>query len=102
LTGLRRNELPQLLFSDLNFEERYFTVRAEINKSRRTYCLPMSDFLFDLFKRRYEEREHAEYVFGGYRGDGRYYGCERTLKKLRQQVGCDFLIHDLRRCFLTL
>jgi integrase len=102
LTGMRRNEAPRLLWSDVDLEERSVHVRAEIAKNGQEYILPLSDFLFDLFSRRYAQRDDSPYVFPGYRRQGRYFGSESTLNKIRQSCGHHFLIHDLRRTYLTL
>jgi len=103
LTGMRRNEAPRLLWSDVDLECRSVLVRSEIAKNGQQYILPLSDFLHDLFSRRYAARGDSEYVFPGYRRLGkRYYGCEVTLKKIRQSCGHHFIIHDLRRGFLTM
>ena len=102
-TGLRRNEAARLEWRDIDLTSKTLTVRAEINKGGHEYRQPLSTFLLDLFSRRHEAREsESEYVFPGYRGKGRYYGCFGTLKKLRGDSGCDFIIHDLRRNFLTM
>jgi integrase len=101
-TGLRRNEAARLEWRDIDLDSKVLTVRSEINKGGQEYRLPLSTYLFDLFARRYAERNGSEYVFPAYRRKGRYYGCYDTLNKLREQSGCDFIIHDLRRSFLTL
>ena len=102
LTGLRRNEAPRLLWSDIDLEGKVLSVRGDIAKNGIEHRLPLSDFLHALFSRRYNERGDSEYVFPGYRGQGRYYGCYETLKNLREQSECEFAIHDLRRTFLTM
>ena len=99
-TGLRRNEAAQLEWRDVDFEGKILTLRPEVNKTGREHQLPLSDFLLDLFRQRYASKK-SEYVFDSYRRQGRYHGCYKTLRKLRQESGCDFMIHDLRRSFLT-
>jgi integrase len=101
MTGLRRNEAARLTWSDIDLEAKTLDVRSEIAKNGIEYRLPLSDFLHELFSRRHKEKNGSEYVFPGYRGKGRYYGCYSTLRKLRQKTGCYFIIHDLRRGFLT-
>lgn len=101
-TGLRRNEAACLEWRDIDLDAKTMTIRSEINKSAREYRLPLSDFLFELFSRRAAERNGSQYVFPGYRGKGRYYGCYQTLKNIREQSGCSFIIHDARRTFLTM
>jgi integrase len=57
--------------------------------------------LFDLFSRRYEQKNGSDYVFPSYRRKGRYYGCASTLKRIQEESGCEFITHDTRRTFLT-
>jgi integrase len=40
-TGLRRGELLQIVWSDINFERRTLNIRAEINKTDRSRLLPL-------------------------------------------------------------
>ena len=77
-------------------------VSSEIAKNGIEYRLPLSDFLHELFSRRFAERTDSDFVIPGYRKKGRYYRCYQTLRNLREQSGCDFIIHDLRRSFLTM
>lgn len=76
LTGLRRNEVPRLLWTDIDLEGRTLDVRSEIAKNGIGYRLPLSDFLHELFSRRFAQRNGSEYVFPGYRG----HGCRRLDK----------------------
>ncbi|MGH9554169.1 MAG: tyrosine-type recombinase/integrase, partial [Terriglobales bacterium] len=96
LTGLRRNEAPRLVWSDIDLEGRSLNVRSEIAKNGIAYRLPLSDFLHELFSRRHAQKNGSEFVFPAYRRQGRYYGSEDTIKKLRQESGCNFIIHDAR------
>jgi integrase len=102
LTGLRRNELPRVLWSDICLESRVLTLRAELNKSAREHRLPLTDFLMEIFQRRYAERGESEFVFAGRNGRGRYWGGYHTIETIREKSGCHFVIHDLRRVFLTM
>lgn len=63
--------------------------------------LPLSDWLMAILTRRYAERKESPYVFPGLGERGRYYGAYQTLEKIREQTGCYFILHDLRRVFLT-
>jgi integrase len=101
-TGLRRNEAAQLKWTNIDLEAKTLTLPSKLAKNGYEHSLPLSDFLYELFSRRFEGRGDNEYVFPGYRRRGtRYYGCHQTLRWLRKESGCNFLIHDLRRCFLT-
>ena len=101
LTGLRRNEAAQLKWTDIDFEEKTLTLQSTIAKNGYEHKLPLSTQLFEILSRRSAAKNGSEYVFPGYNGKGRYWGCYRTLRKMREQCGCNFTIHDLRRAFLT-
>jgi integrase len=49
-TGMRRGELFDLLWSDINFDERVITIRAEISKSKRTRHIPLNQSAIDVLK----------------------------------------------------
>lgn len=100
-TGLRRNEAAQLEWRDIDLDTKTLTIRAEVNKGGHEFRLPLSTFVFDLLSRRFAEHK-SEYVFPGIHGKGRYWGCYPTLRKLRQESGCNFIIHDVRRTTLTM
>jgi integrase len=102
LTGLRRSEAARLEWTDIDLEAGTLTVRQEIAKNAREHRLPLSDFLLDLMLRRKGTSKGSPFVFPGYRRKGRYHGCYRTVKYLREASGCDFIVHDLRRNFLTM
>jgi integrase len=101
-TGLRRNAAAQLEWRDIDLEAKTLTIRADNSKGWNEFRLPLSTFVFDLLSRRHAEKNGSQYVFPGYRGTGRYYGCYATLRKLRIESGCNFIIHDIRRTTLTL
>ncbi|CAN5475979.1 tyrosine-type recombinase/integrase [soil metagenome] len=102
LTGLRRNEAATLRWSDINFDARVITVRAEISKNHREHRLPMSPFIYKLLFRRLSERKKQDYVFHGQRGNSHIKECRALVVEVRTKSKCPFLIHDLRRTFLTM
>jgi Phage integrase family len=55
-TGLRRNEAATLRWSDIDFDGKALTVRAEIAKNKHEHRFPLSHFLFALC--RSEGRKH--------------------------------------------
>lgn len=51
-TGLRRSEASRLRWEDVDFKGKSLTIKE--TKNHQTHTLPLSDFLEDLLKRRYE------------------------------------------------
>src|SRR5271163_101270 len=100
-TGLRRNEAATLRWEDLDFESKVLIVRSEVAKNGKEHRLPLSDFLEDLLRRRYFERTSAEYVFPG-RGNKRHLvDSDHVIRGVAERADCPFMLHDLRRTFLT-
>jgi integrase len=62
-TGLRRSEGMNLQWSDVDFAERTLTIQDTKNREP----LPLSDYLFELLKRR-EVQHGSGYVFPGSSG----------------------------------
>lgn len=98
-TGLRRQEAATLKWDDIDFKDKTFTIRD--TKNREPLTLPLSDFLFDLLKKRYEKRTN-EYVFPGVGKTGHLVEPKRQLVKIKELSGLQFMLHDLRRTFITI
>ncbi|MBV2097339.1 MAG: integrase family protein [Candidatus Thiodiazotropha sp. (ex Codakia orbicularis)] len=96
-TGLRRSEGMNLQWEDVDFVARTLTIHD--TKNREPLILPLSDYLFELLKRR--EGHHASsYVFPGSNG-GRIVEPRKQLFKVTEWSGVAFTLHDLRRTFIT-
>jgi integrase len=95
-TGMRKEEAARLKWSDTNLEDRTFTIKDPKNRDDAT--LPLPNFLYDLLCKR---PANTEYVFpglgeSGYLGDMQYW-----IRKVADQSGVKFTLHDLRRTFIT-
>jgi integrase len=64
-TGIRRQEGLTLKWEDVDFNEKTLIIRRTHAKNNRDHVLPLSQFLVDLLKRRYDTRPTNEYVFPG-------------------------------------
>jgi integrase len=105
LTGLRRSEGMNLQWSDVDFVDRTLTITD--TKNREPLILPLSEFLYDLLKRRKkameegDEEKKSSYVFPGSTG-GRIVEPRKQLFKVIEWSGVPFTLHDLRRTFITI
>jgi integrase len=102
-TGLRKNEAATLRWSDIDLEDKVLTVRAEVAKNHREHRLPLSDFLFGLLARRRANAggSDSDYVFPGRGGRHHIVDAGHMVLQLGEKIGCRFVLHDLRRVFLT-
>ena len=100
-TGLRRMEAATLRWDDIDFEAKALTIRPEIAKNGQEHRLPLSDFLEDMLKRRFEARGDSNFVFPGRSAKGHVVDSDHVIRGVKQKAGCSFTLHDLRRTFLT-
>jgi integrase len=98
-TGLRRQEGAQLLWDQVDLRNKTLTIRDTKNRSDHT--LPLSDFLFDLLSRR-KEIATGPYVFPGSGKGGYIVEPRKQMNKVIETCGITFILHDLRRTFITL
>ncbi len=101
LTGLRRTEGATLRWADIDFQSKVLTVRAELAKNGSEHRLPLSDYLYELLQRRYLDRADSEYVFPGQGGTHHMVDSDHVILGVAAKADCPFILHDLRRTFLT-
>ena len=101
-TGLRRQEAAQLQWDNVDFKSKTITVLD--TKNREPHSLPLSDFLFDLLKKRKESHNSDNpYVFPGSGKKARHLVEPRVqMQKVFKSSGIKFSLHDLRRTFATI
>ncbi len=102
LTGLRRTEGATLRWQDIDFQSKVLRVRAELAKNGNEHRLPLSDYLFEMLHRRYLDRADSEYVFPGQGGKHHMVDSDHVIEGVAKKAECPFILHDLRRTFLTL
>lgn len=124
LTGLRENEGLTLEWKDVDMTGKTFTIRKEHSKNKEAHTLPMSDAVFEIFKRRMDLRENV-FVFPGNGKTGHLTETKRQLTLIEREsqrllngletikelenlpaenriAGVKFCLHDLRRTFISI
>jgi integrase len=113
LTGTRRLESGSLKWSDVDFEVKTITLRADVVKNHNSLELPMSTVLHDLLSarkspappdekiaRRRRVQRSAEYVFAS---NGKkcphITNAQATVEALSKIAGAHVHVHALRRTF---
>ncbi len=98
-TGLRRQEAATLKWSDIDLNDRSFTLTD--TKNREPLTLPLTDFVFNLLHSR-KIATDSEYVFAGDGKAGYLIEPRRQVQKVIKLSGISFTLHDLRRTFITI
>jgi integrase len=107
LVPLRRAEAAGLAWSEVKWPARRIRIAARRAKTRELQELPLSPPALELLKAR-RIAEKGELVFPA--GEGKpYNGFPRLLKRIRARIGNSeavkaerFVLHDIRRSFVTL
>lgn len=100
LTGLRVEELVQLTWSEVKFQDRIF--RAVDTKNHRDHTLPITDSVEAILKRRLASKHpNANHVFSSPLKPEKSASMSRTFERVCKSVGFKFSAHDLRRTFAT-
>lgn len=97
-TGLRKEEAACLAWSNVDLRAKTLTVKD--TKNHMDHILPLSDFLFGMLQRRKIEAVN-EFVFHGANGVGRIVEQRKQMNRVTEESGVSFIIHDLRRTFIT-
>lgn len=98
LTGLRREEAASLSWSAIDFKAKTFTI-TEI-KNNTAHTMPLSDYLFDLLKRR-KACAVNNYVFPATSATGYINAPAKHWRKLRKFLAWNLLSMN-RRTFITI
>jgi integrase len=97
-SGLRRQEAAQLLWKNVDLKDQ--TLKIPDPKNHEPLNLPLSSFLLKILSER-KKLGVNEYVFPGKDGKGYLIEPKRGIQKVIEQSRVHFIIHDLRRTFIT-
>lgn len=100
-TGLRRSEAAGLKWSDVDLEGK--SLKVEDTKNGEDHMLPLSSYILDMLAKRNREKEPgAIFVFPGSGRTGHLVESKRAINAVRKISGVTFMMHDLRRTFITM
>lgn len=99
-TGLRRGEAASLTWQQVDFTDR--TIIIIDTKNSHKHTLPLSDFLYDLLKKRQATKQSDHFVFPADTQSGYIQNFRKWLLKATTISGVTFTVHDLRRTFITI
>ncbi|WP_136524647.1 tyrosine-type recombinase/integrase [Geomonas ferrireducens] len=100
-TGARKNEILRLKWSDLDLETGIGTFRE--TKNGKTLVVPIAQYAVAALKE-YQAQSYSGpdgYVFPSHGQTGHLRDPRKSLEKVTQESGVNFMLHDFRRSFLT-
>ena len=98
-TGLRKQEALTLQWDQIDLKDKTF--RIPDPKNHQPLTLPLSDYLHALLEARVAEAVNG-YVFAGREGIGHLVEPKRQVRQVVESSGVQFMVHDLRRTFITI
>ena len=98
-SGLRRNEVLKMKWSDIDFRNHSFTL--EDTKNNESHSLPLNFKLDEVLERRKNDSDNP-YVFEGLKPNSHLHPPKRQMARAVELVGFHFTTHDLRRTFETM
>ena len=98
-SGLRRNEVLEMKWSDIDFRNHSFTL--EDTKNNESHSLPLNFKLDEVLERRKNDSDNP-YIFQGLKPNSHLHPPKRQMARARKLVRFDFTNHDLRRTFETM
>ena len=99
-TGLRDSEAKGVLWEDVDFDNRLFTVRNTKNGS--DFTIPMSEQVYDLLLERKNAATSDIYAFPNRTSTGPVSSVRKQKDKVIKKTGIQFTHHCLRRTFASL
>jgi integrase len=100
-TGLRRGEVLQLRWADVDLLQRKLIVRGDNAKSGKTRHIPLNDEALTTLQQWRSDSKSTEWVFAGHHGE-RMQAVKTSWKSvLRSAAIIDFRWHDLRHHFAS-
>ncbi len=98
LTGMRKQEALKLKWSDVDFDEE--AIYLKDTKNHLNHTVPMSDFVTMMMRHR-QSQSKGGFVFSGDSKKGYMVEPRNHLRKVIKASGVKFMLHDLRRNFIT-
>jgi integrase len=100
-TGLRRGEIFNLNWSDIDFGKKTLTVEGATSKSGQTRHVHLNSEIMPLLKE-WKKQSKGGLVFASPVTGGRFNNIKRAWGQLRDRAGIsDFRFHDLRHTFAS-
>jgi integrase len=100
LTGMRKSEVFTMKWDYIDFKDK--TLKIPYTKNKKPLILPLNTHLYNILFERKKYAAKSEWVFVGFGKDGHIAEPKKVMKKISEDSGVMFKMHDLRRTFTTI
>ncbi|MGD2085615.1 MAG: site-specific integrase [Candidatus Aminicenantes bacterium] len=101
-TGMRKSEILNLEWDQVNLEEGFIRIEAQRSKNRKIRVIPLNNSMKELFYKLHYSRNGSQYVFENPKTGKAFVCINRRWRTLLKDLGIkDFRFHDLRHTFAT-
>jgi len=112
-TGLRRREADSLIWAEYRSKDKKKAKSESIldlsnktiwipdPKNSQAHCLPLSNYLVDLLTA-HRANTHSKYVFPNAKSDHHIIEPRKIMRQVTEKSGVPFMLHDLRRTFVSI
>lgn len=98
-TGIRREQAAALTWEYVDFTARVIRFPGDETKGKSDFNLPMTDFVHDLLKARYDAPRNPKWVFPANSESGHIEEPKYPFELIKQKIGLHWSVHDLRRTY---
>lgn len=99
-TGMRKSEILSLRWENIDLQDR--TLKIPTTKNGDPLTLPLSSFLFGLFKERRRLTGNSPWVFPANSASGHREDVKKMTARVSAAIVHPFCMHDLRRTYITI
>jgi integrase len=101
-TGMRKAEILNLEWDQVNLEEGIIRIEAQRNKNRKIRVIPLNNSMKEVFYKLNYSRNGSQYVFENPKTGKAFVCINRRWRSLLKDLGIrGFRFHDLRHTFAT-
>jgi integrase len=101
-TGMRKAEILNLEWEQVNLEEGFIRIEAQRSKNMKIRVIPLNKSLSELFYKLHYSRNGNQYVFENPKAGKPFVCINRRWRRLLKDLGIKgFRFHDLRHTFAT-
>ena len=100
-TGMRRSECAALEWSMFDLKGKLINIPGRLTKNGKDHILPLGNYIGNVLIKKLSSSD-SQFIFPGGGKSGHLTEARRAISHIKNTSGIEFMIHDLRRTFITI